>query len=606
MKIGSIKMSEQRELTLYIALATVLALMARFVLMPYVSEDVNVFIVWFMKIRNEGGVAALTESSSLFLYNPPFMYLLIIANLLPAWVPEIVAIKSISIPFELLTALLSAKILKKVGCNNKIAALGYATLLFLPTVLLNGAVWGQSDAIYTSFIVLSLYFLIKENSSWAMIAFGAAISFKLQAMVFAPAILCFWLVGKIKSKDVFFIPLVYLLLLVPSALAGREVSSLLGIYANQADTYRHITANAPNLYVWFSDGDFYKWLPDSLFFILKPLAYILTLAFVLLFSSSVRFSKAHFGTPQILLISFVSVLFSPYLLPMMHERYFYVADILSVLFAFCIPKLFYIPILLQVASGSCYLNFLIGRYSLGKEELALRTEISSLIITFVLIVVTREFYLRLYKAQSRTETDIQEESGEANYFNSQKIRVALGGSFVLFLLMVIVMYHPRYISTTLYLPVTTKAISNSDGLAQVNYSKYLRATRYTKNWKAPIYDADLRGYPLVIEGKQSRKSLCVHAKSEILFNLSGAYSRLTGRVGFADYLDRKTAETSVVHEILGDGKILWTSGVLKVTSPSAEYNIDVSKVNNLDLRVSDAGDGIGYDHSCWTNISLQP
>jgi len=36
-------------------------------------------------------------------------------------------------------------------------------------------------------------------------------------------------------------------------------------------------------------------------------------------------------------MALLSVLFPPFLLPGMHERYFFAADVLSVLYAFCVP-----------------------------------------------------------------------------------------------------------------------------------------------------------------------------------------------------------------------------------------------------------------------------
>jgi hypothetical protein len=54
------------------------------------------------------------------------------------------------------------------------------------------------------------------------------------------------------------------------------------------------------------------------------------------------------------------VVLVPYLLPAMHERYFYLADTLTVLSAFYLPRrLWYLPIIEQFASLFSYLPFLL-------------------------------------------------------------------------------------------------------------------------------------------------------------------------------------------------------------------------------------------------------
>ena len=47
----------------------------------------------------------------------------------------------------------------------------------LPTVVFNGAYWGQCDAIYTGFCLLGLYLCLTKKPCRGMIAFGVAISF---------------------------------------------------------------------------------------------------------------------------------------------------------------------------------------------------------------------------------------------------------------------------------------------------------------------------------------------------------------------------------------------------------------------------------------------
>lgn len=62
---------------------------------------------------------------------------------------------------------------------------------------------------------------------------------------------------------------------------------------------------------------------------------------------------------QVLLLATTSAIAVPFLLPSMHERYFYVADVLSVIVAFQRPRqLWYVPVLVQLSSLGSYLKFI--------------------------------------------------------------------------------------------------------------------------------------------------------------------------------------------------------------------------------------------------------
>jgi Gpi18-like mannosyltransferase len=54
----------------------------------------------------------------------------------------------------------------------------------------------------------------------------------------------------------------------------------------------------------------------------------------------------------------VSVALVPFVLPKMHDRYFYPADVFSLLAAFYMPELWFVPILYQVISTLAYMVFL--------------------------------------------------------------------------------------------------------------------------------------------------------------------------------------------------------------------------------------------------------
>ncbi len=94
---------------------------------------------------------------------------------------------------------------------------------------------------------------------------------------------------------------------------------------------------------------------------LRELGIALTLAIVLALIAIVVLRRVQLTPTRILLAGTVSVLLVPYLLPAMHERYFYLADALTVISAFYLPRrLWALPVLEQFASFMSYMPFLLA------------------------------------------------------------------------------------------------------------------------------------------------------------------------------------------------------------------------------------------------------
>jgi Gpi18-like mannosyltransferase len=53
----------------------------------------------------------------------------------------------------------------------------------------------------------------------------------------------------------------------------------------------------------------------------------------------------------------------PFFLPRMHERYFYLADVISLLYAFYNPRRWYLPVLIILASTLSYMPYLSSQVS---------------------------------------------------------------------------------------------------------------------------------------------------------------------------------------------------------------------------------------------------
>lgn len=265
------------------------------------------------------------------------------------FIPKVAAIKLPAICFDFLNAFVVFLILKIRYPEGPIPLIGASAFLLLPTPWMNSAYWGQSDAIYTCFLLLCIFFLMKDQSLIAMIFLGVSFSFKAQAVFLGPLLFLLIIKKKIPWYYVGIVPIIYALMMLPAAVIGRPIIELLTIYAGQADTYQMLSMHAPNPYA-FVPAHFYKY---GLIIGLAA-TIVITLAWTRVYAGKIK----EFTPETILLCAFVSAAFVPFFLPKMHDRYFYLADVLSFLMAFYVLRGWRLAIGYQFVSGLVYLVFL--------------------------------------------------------------------------------------------------------------------------------------------------------------------------------------------------------------------------------------------------------
>jgi Gpi18-like mannosyltransferase len=69
-------------------------------------------------------------------------------------------------------------------------------------------------------------------------------------------------------------------------------------------------------------------------------------------------------------VTLVFALAIPFLLPEMHERYFYLADVVSIIFAFYFPRYFYIAVVIQLCSLLSYAPYFLNTQVVNLAYLA--------------------------------------------------------------------------------------------------------------------------------------------------------------------------------------------------------------------------------------------
>jgi Gpi18-like mannosyltransferase len=312
--------------TLFYPLCGLLAMSAialRWAGLPFMTHDMQDFLLpWFDYIVTHGRFAALSDA--FYNYTPFYIYLMTAASYLDGFVDRVVLIKSISFLFDIIAALMVYRIGVATTGDRRRSAFFALLFLNLPTVILNGAFWGQCDIIFMTFLLSFAYCLSRRRPILAMLMYGIALSIKVQAIFLAPFVAYLVFSGVIPWAAVALPPLAYGLLALPAAMAGRGWIGLLTVYADQADIAHRLSARAPNIYVIIQ-----HFLPVE-FFPQATMAGVVVAALV-----SLLLFWTHFGQPRPLAPRFILsacllwLTIEPAILPKMHDRYFFGADVFS-------------------------------------------------------------------------------------------------------------------------------------------------------------------------------------------------------------------------------------------------------------------------------------
>lgn len=128
-------------------------------------------------------------------------------------------------------------------------------------------------------------------------------------------------------------------------------------------------------------------------------------------------------------------------------------------------------------------------------------------------------------------------------------------------------------------------------------------TQIRQGWGNPMRNMSVTRTPIQIAGRRFSVGLGTHAKSLFRIRLDGKALRLHSFCGVDD--NAKSPEASIEFRIVGDGKELWRSGVLRWNQPAVEADVVLTGVRMLSLIVEDGGNGIGYDHADWAEARIE-
>lgn len=395
-----------RRLLLAVGAFMAVVMLARVSMLDFVTADYDSFLAGWTQMFREGGFATL-GGENVGDYNLLYQYALLLISKVP--LHDLYLIKWLTVVFDFLLAL---AMMRAAQCfaGPRTAVPVLLIILALPTTLLGGACWGQCDSVYAFFVVLSLYWLMTDHPTRSAAVLALAFAFKLQTIFFFPVVLLGLIHKRYKLRHALVFALAYLVTMVPALIAGRSFLDALSVYANQSmgQYYDRLTYNAPNLYLFFpmlgfSNSQPYTWMryiegvdKDAVNAYLNAdlmpaLQTAALYACILLTLIVVVYWLIHYRevTPQMTLeFALFFAIFLPFVMPKIHERYFYLADMFSLLYAAREKNRRFVPLLVVGASFFSYLPYLTRQRPVDER-------VAALMMFAALVLVSRDLLMAM-------------------------------------------------------------------------------------------------------------------------------------------------------------------------------------------------------------------
>ena len=369
-----------------------LAFVLRYCFLTYETLDYQDWIrVWIQSLRDMGPWKGLGQEIWSCNYNVPYLYFLSLISM--SGVRDLLLVKLLSIFFDVVLAWAVMRLTGLLtGGDPSKKLFAFALTLWLPSVVLNGSLWGQCDSIYGAFAVLAIYLALDGRPGLSVASAALSVSFKLQGVFILPVYFLFLVAGKIKIRHILVFPATYVLSILPAVLARRNFWELLTLYLRNTSTIGDgLNYNSSSVYALFDFSGLSTASGERVGIVLAFFFCAgLFVWFVLRFQHAN--DRALFGAAVLFAIGV------PFLLPHMHDRYFFVADILTLAMAVSAPA--FSPAAVCVSFGS-----LLGYHAYLKMRylLPMRYGAVAMLLALILTAVYTALQLRAAPAPRQEE-----------------------------------------------------------------------------------------------------------------------------------------------------------------------------------------------------------
>ncbi|MBN1769112.1 MAG: NPCBM/NEW2 domain-containing protein [Prolixibacteraceae bacterium] len=139
--------------------------------------------------------------------------------------------------------------------------------------------------------------------------------------------------------------------------------------------------------------------------------------------------------------------------------------------------------------------------------------------------------------------------------------------------------------------------------AQTVWLDELDLSAATQGYGVPMKNKSNEGKTFTIAGENFERGFGTHAVSSLMILLEGKAASFTAKVGLDDEV--KGQQPAVEFEIYGDGKKIWSSGIMKLGDAARPCSVQLNGIQKLELVVADGGNGNYYDHANWVDAKFE-
>lgn len=112
--------------------------------------------------------------------------------------------------------------------------------------------------------------------------------------------------------------------------------------------------------------------------------------------------------------------------------------------------------------------------------------------------------------------------------------------------------------------------------------------------------------PLLISGEKFDRGVGTHAESIFRIQLDGKTTAFKARAGIDDSApEQELKQASVEFIIIGDGKVIWRSGIMHASEKAKPLTVSTKGIKSLILYVDHTGDGTAGDRANWVDASFE-
>lgn len=334
--------------------STFLSLLARYFMMDYLSRDMRVSLIpWFEEIQGGGGIAAL--GTPVGNYNIPYQTLIALMTYIP--IDPIYQYKILSIIFDYCLGIIVFLIVKEITNSKLKASISYSLTIIFPTIMMNSALWGQCDSIYTFFCLLAVLKLFKHKYLSCFFAYGIAFAFKLQAVFLLPFFLLIYIwEQKYSILHFFCIPISMIVLSLGGIIQGQPLSNVFSIYADQTTAGSSMSFNYPS--IWTIMIENYVRNNEDYYTNLHIYAIVFTVVVLFVLFTFFLKEKRELEKKDYIILALTLVYTCLVFLPKMHERYGYLYIVLGLVYVFIDVRTAPMFFLVTIIDCLIYSNYL--------------------------------------------------------------------------------------------------------------------------------------------------------------------------------------------------------------------------------------------------------